>query len=388
MRNAVTFWRTHKRARGSIVAQAQGALGDAAGYVALLLIAYDRMGSAWAATALALADFAPGMLLGAALGALIDRRGARRCAIASDLIRAVAFVGLLLVPGTVAMVGCAVLAGIGSALFRPAAGALVPALASDAELPAANALREMVRDAGQLLGPAVAAGLLLVVSPSFVLGLNAATFLASALLLARLRVRPVARGDASPATRAGVRDVLIDGRARTLIVCSALAALFGGMLNVAELALSQHDLAGGGTGLALLLGASGVGLVAGSGLGGTGRDVLGFGALALGMLAAALAPVLALAVPAFALIGLGNGIFFVSNRLMLQRAVPEHLHGRAFGLLSAGDSWALCCAVVCGGALVAVWGARVTFTLAGVAMLVTGLVLAAGRSRRVVPAVA
>ncbi len=375
MRNALSFWGTHKRARGFIVAQAQGSLGDAAGYVALLLLAYDRMGSAWAATALALADFGPAMLIGAALGALIDRRGALRCAIASDVIRAVAFVGLIFVSGTVPMLCLAVLAGVGSALFRPAAGALVPALASDEDLPAANALREMVRDGGQLLGPALAAGLLLVVSPAAVLGVNAATFVVSALLLARLRVRPVARAQPD-APSASVRSVLGDARARTLIVCSAAAALCGGMLNVAELALSQRDLASGGSGLAVLLGAGGVGLVAGSGLGGQGRDALGLGVLAAGMLGAAVAPALVFAVPAFALIGAGNGIFFVSNRLMLQRSVPEHLHGRAFGLLSSGDSWALCCAVVLGGGLVSLIGARGTFTIAGSAMLVLGLVVA------------
>ena len=377
MRKALSFWGTHKRARGFIVAQAQGSLGDAAGYVALLLLAYERMGSAWAATALALADFGPAMLIGPALGALIDRRGALRCAIASDVIRAVAFVGLIFVSGVMPMLCLAVLAGVGSALFRPAAGALVPALAADEDLPAANALREMVRDGGQLLGPALAAGLLLVVSPAAVLGFNAATFVVSALLLARLRVRPVARAQAAASTpRGNVRSVLRDARARTLIVSSAAAALCGGMLNVAELALSQRDLASGGSGLAVLLGAGGVGLVAGSGLGGQGRDALGLGVLAVGMLGAAVAPALVFAVPAFALIGAGNGIFFVSNRLMLQRSVPEHLHGRAFGLLSSGDSWALGCAVVLGGGLVSLIGARGTFTVAGAAMLVVGLVVA------------
>src|ERR1700749_5275978 len=86
MRNALSFWGTHKRARGFLLAQAQGSLGDAAGYVALLLLAYDRMGSAWAATALTLADFGPAMLLGPLMGALIDRRGALRCAIVADVL--------------------------------------------------------------------------------------------------------------------------------------------------------------------------------------------------------------------------------------------------------------------------------------------------------------
>src|SRR5690349_11101664 len=187
-------WRTHRGVRPFFIAQAQGAIGDGAGYVALLLLAYDRIGSAWAATALMLADFGPAMPLGPALGALVDRHGRLRSAIVSDLIRAVAFAGLLFVHSAAGMVALALFAGLGTALFRPATGALLPTLTTPDRLGAANALVSMLRDGGQLLGPALAAGLLLVAGPETVLGFNAVTFVVSALLLTRLRghVRPVA----------------------------------------------------------------------------------------------------------------------------------------------------------------------------------------------------
>jgi len=75
VRDGIGFWRPHRSVRPFFIAQAQGAIGDGAGYVALLLLAYDRIGSAWAATALMLADFGPAMLLGPALGALVLSRG-------------------------------------------------------------------------------------------------------------------------------------------------------------------------------------------------------------------------------------------------------------------------------------------------------------------------
>jgi MFS family permease len=124
----------------------------------------------------------------------------------------------------------------------------------------------------------------------------------------------------------------------------------------------------------------GVGLVIGSGLGAESRDVLGLLIVAAGFLGAALAPVLALAVIAFAVLGVGNGMFFVSNRVKLQRRVAEHLHGRAFGLISSCDSWGACAAVVLGGALVATAGARPTLALAGAAM--TAIALASRRAMR------
>jgi MFS family permease len=376
VRDALSFWRANRAVRPFFIAQAQGAIGDGAGYVALLLLAYDRLGSAWAATALTLADFGPAMLLGPLLGALVDRHGRLRSAIVSDLIRAVAFAGLLVVHGAAGMVALALLAGLGTALFRPATGALLPTLTTRERLGAANALVSMLRDGGQLLGPALAAGLLLVAGPDTVLGFNAVTFVISALLLTRLRgrVRPVAPAEADEPDTPGWRVVLGDVRARVLLITSGVVTLAGGTLNVSELALSQHDLQAGGTGLALLIGAMGVGLTVGSGLGGVSRDLLGLVLVAVGMLGAALAPVLVLTVLAFAVLGAGNGIFFVSNRVMLQRQVAEHLHGRAFGLVSSVDSWGVCAAVVLGGVLVATLGARPTLAIAGAAMTVIALV--------------
>jgi hypothetical protein len=112
---------------------------------------------------------------------------------------------------------------------RPATGALIPAVSTDERLPAATALHGMVRDRGQLLDPALAAGLLLVVAPEAVLGLNAVTFVVSALVPMRLRarIRPVsAEGkDAREAEAGGFRTVLGDARVRMLAVSSSLAAL-------------------------------------------------------------------------------------------------------------------------------------------------------------------
>ena len=55
----------------------------------------------------------------------------------------------------------------------------------------------------------------------------------------------------------------------------------------------------------------------------------------------------------FAVSGLGNGLFVVSDRVLIQRLVPERLHGRAFGLLDTVDSWGFACALLAGGALAA-----------------------------------
>ena len=130
-----------------------------AGYIALLVLAYDRIGSAWGATAVLLADVLPAMLLGPLLGGLIDRTSRLGAAILADVIRAVAFAGLVFVDGTVAMVAFALLAGLGTALFRPGdlrAAAGPGGRASGWRRP--TALFNAVRETGFLLGPVLAAG--------------------------------------------------------------------------------------------------------------------------------------------------------------------------------------------------------------------------------------
>ena len=97
------------KARWFFAAHLQSALGTGAAYVALLVLAYDRLGSAWGATAVLLADLAPAMLLGPLLGRLVDRTSRLGCAVAADLIGALAFAGLAVVPGTVPLVALALL---------------------------------------------------------------------------------------------------------------------------------------------------------------------------------------------------------------------------------------------------------------------------------------
>ena len=388
-RGVLALWRSERRARWFFAAHLQSALGTGAGYVALLLLAYEQLGSAWGATAVLIADLAPAMLLGPLLGGLIDRTSRLGCAIAADAIGALAFAGLLFADGTLSMVMLALTAGVGTALLRPATCALLPSIVHPTRLTAANGMFGAVREIGQLIGPAVAGVVLLIASPELVLGLNAITFAVSALFLTRLRghVRVAAQSDeteiAGPTNLIGVlRDPLV----RSLILTSGGVMLVAGATNVAELVLARDQLHGGGTGFALLVSAFGCGMLAGSLLGPRDdlalrhRYLAAIAALAFGLLGTAAAPILPVAMLAFALAGIGNGLFLVTVRVLMQQLIPEQAHGRAFGLLDAIDSWGFGAAIVAGGALAASVGGRVTFAIAGAAALL--VLLAAARAVR------
>jgi MFS family permease len=370
-------WRNERKARWFFAAHLQGALGTGAGYVALLLLAYEQLGSAWGATAVLIADLAPAMLLGPLLGGLIDRTGRLRCAIAAELIGALAFTGLVFAHGACPLIALALAAGLGSALLRPATCALLPAVVSPASLSSANGLFGAVREIGQLIGPAVAAGVLLVSDPALVLALNAVTFAASALLLTRLRghVSPARAEDGDEAVPANLLGVLKDPFVRSLVLTSGAVMLVAGATNVAELVLASDQLGGGRSGFALLVAAFGCGMLTGSLLAPRNDDtlrqryLLAIALLGAGLLATASAPVLPLAMLAFSVAGVGNGLFLVTVRVLMQKLIPEAAHGRAFGLLDAIDSWGFGAAIVAGGALAASVGGRATFALAGLLAL-------------------
>jgi MFS family permease len=115
------------------------------------------------------------------------------------------------------------------------------------------------------------------------------------------------------------------------------------------------------------------------------RYLIGLVLLAAGLLGSSLAPAIGIAMVTFALSGFGNGLFVISDRVLIQRLVPERLHGRAFGLLDSVDSWGFGGALLAGGALASAYGGRTTFALAGIGTLIVWL-LAARVLRRARPA--
>ena len=165
MRSVLELLRHERRARVFFAALAQSALGTGAAYVALLLVALDRFDSPWAIGLILLADVVPAMILGPLFGAFADRWSRRGCAIFADVLRAIAFLGLVLVDGFVATFFLALLAGVGTGLFTPAALAALPSLVEERRLPAATSLFGAIADFGFIAGPAAAAAVLLVARP-------------------------------------------------------------------------------------------------------------------------------------------------------------------------------------------------------------------------------
>ena len=169
--------------------------GDALFPVALAFaVLEDLHGTAGELGLVLAAQALPLAVLILAAGVWADRLPRQRIMLVSDAGRAVvqAALAALLVAGAaelwmvVVLVG---LYGIFEAGFRPAAGGLVPQLAGPDRLQEANALMALGQNAGTVLGPVLAGVLIVTVGPGSAIGVDAGTFVVSAVFL--LRMGPV-----------------------------------------------------------------------------------------------------------------------------------------------------------------------------------------------------
>ncbi len=372
----------HERvARVYFAVLSQSALGNGAGYIALLVVAYERFHSAWAISLILVADLVPAGLFGPILGAAADRWSRRNCLIVSDVLRGAAFLGIGLVDGFPATVGLALLAGVGTGLFNPASLAAIPSLVRPERLPAATALYGAITDLGFIVGPALAALLLLLGGPEVILFANAATFVLSALVLSRLSFGAAPRLDERAGPRPGLLREAKEGLAaiagmagvRTVVIASGAMLLAAGLFNVAELPFAKDELDAGAAGFAALTAIYGLGFVGGSLSGSRGgeprvlkrRFLSGLALVGAGFIACGIAPVFAAALPAFAIAGIGNGLLLVYERLLIQTTVADTVMARVFGVRDGLSAWAFASAFLAAGGLIEAFGVRTVLVIAG-----------------------
>jgi MFS family permease len=373
---ALLFWATAGSAVGTYLAA-----------LALAVDIFDRTQSGRWLAALLIADFLPIVVIGLALGPLVDRLSRRRLMVASDLVRAATFAALPLVDRPSLIVALAAVNGVATGFFRPAVWAGLPNLVSDGEREQATSVLSTVEHVAWTVGPA-AGGLLLAASgPDLAYWINAVTFLASAGLVERIPSaslrsdEPISKGHWSD-LRDGLRLVLHSSQLVTVLVVWNTAAVASALVNVAEVVLAKHDLGAGNIGLGFLVSATGVGLVIGSffaaqALGSFGMTRVYGGALALmgiGFGLASASPTIVVAAALAGLATIGNGAAIVCNQVLVQRGAPDAMRGRALAVLMSSYYAVLGIAMAGGGLLVDLAGARVAWAVAGCVYLVAAVV--------------
>ena len=172
------------------------AFGDAVTPAALTLAVVTATRSSVALAVILVCGMLPRAALLPVGGVVVDRAGAQRVALASDVVSGLAqlSIGLLLLAGHLVIAPIAIAAAAGGAASAFGVPATLPLVAGtvdgDGRLKA-NALLGAAGSAASVAGPAIAGALIFTVGAGWAFVLDAATFAVSAGTLALIRVRPV-----------------------------------------------------------------------------------------------------------------------------------------------------------------------------------------------------
>lgn len=168
--------------------------GDRVNSLALIVIVLTATASPFAAGLAWVIATLPNLLFSPFAGTFVDRWDRKEVLIVSDLLRAalVLLIPLAMIVNVVLAYPLIFLVTSVSIFFRPARVAILPQVVDQDELITANSALWIGETAADVFGFAFAGLLLTVLSSSLVLAfwLDAATYLASAVLLASLVVRP------------------------------------------------------------------------------------------------------------------------------------------------------------------------------------------------------
>jgi MFS family permease len=370
-------------------------LGTLLATVALVIDVKDRTESGPWVSALMLVEFLPAVAVGLMLGPLLDRLSRRGLMIASDLVRCAVFCALPFAGSAGAIVALAGIAGLATGFFRPAVYAGLPNLVEEADLPQANALLQTGENISWTIAPVIGGALVAATEPDVAYWINAASFLASALLIFGIPGRrlqgavAVSRGHLRDLRDGFVHVVRTRPLVTVLVVWSiALAALASA--NTAQIFLAKDAYSAGDLGYGLIFGSIGLGLAIGSFAAGGWVERRSIGSVyagsivlnAAGLALAAVAPTVWVALPCFVLSGIGNGAAVVCNSVLVQRGAPDEIRGRVFTVIMSVNYALYGIGFLVAGPLTDSVGPRWVFGGVGVVLAFAGLV-AYGLTRNV-----
>lgn len=324
-------------------------VGEWAVWIALLVWAFEKVGVGGAAV-VSIAQLVPAVVVAPIAATLGDRVARGRALAIGYALQGVAMLATAAALAADAPLG--VVVGLGAlvtaavTLSRPVHNAVLPSLAeTPAELTAGNAVSVAAEGMGAFLGPLTCGLLFTVGGAESVFALFGVLLLgAAATVVTLLPGRPAGpveqAPDASRGAFAGFAELRRDPAAAVLVGMVAGQNVVVGALDILIIMVALEVLETDSSGPGLLASALGIGGILGAvaTVALVGRRRLS-PALALGLLATGV-PLMLLplgTVPAAAALllaasGAGKAFFDVSGRTLLQRAVPDAVLARVFGV--------------------------------------------------------
>jgi len=384
-------------------AQLVSLFGDFLALFAVISVVSFRMhGTATQLTWVQISYMFPLVVLGPLAGVFVDRWALKPTLVASDLIRAV--LALFLILTTTVWHVYVVLAALScvSSFFGPAQTVTIRTHVKAEGLVAANALMQLGFMGARIVGPAAAGALVSALGPNSCYALDVLSFIVSASLLSSVAIRrPAAAPTESSSNR--IHDILADMTAGASFIIHHAAIVFVVLAMAAGLFIvgcfgpliaiyvreSLHASAGI---FGAVSGMIGVGMLVGtqlvrnfvqrmkhetlvlSGLAGIGAGVLLLGAV----------PHVVATLAATFTIGFAFGAIMVPAQVLLQRETPHAMLGRVSSTMMSFVFLAQILGLVLSGVLAEAIGVRAVFflcsALAG-ALVVCGRLLVADPPR-------
>ncbi|HYR00309.1 MAG TPA: MFS transporter [Casimicrobiaceae bacterium] len=340
-------------------------------------------------------------------GGFVDRHRRRPVLIGADVVRAVALAaipaaawwGALSLPLLYAV---AAITGVATVLFELADHVLITDLVGREQLLEANGKREAVDAVAEITGPALGGALVAWLTAPIAIAADAASFVASALLIARIRKRetiaaPPAGGTLVADVRTGIHVVWRDPAIRALFVAAATMTLFGSFMAALYTLFALGTLGLTPAQIGITIGCGGIGALVGASF--AGRAAVRFGprttllwTLGVGAAMQALIP-LAPPVPWIAMSFLiatqviGDGVltvYLVNETTLRQRLLPPEALGRAAATFHVANGTLTPIGALIGGTLAEGIGLRPTLWLLAIGYALAFLALLA--ARRALPA--
>ena len=323
-------------------------IGDALTSLAASILVYEITGSVFQVGLILMASAAPTLVFGLIAGVIVDRYDRKTIMIVSCLLRAV-LVGLIpfLVLGGDEIVWLYVLVLASASVqqfFDPANDSVLPEIATDEELGAANSLMAIAQFGSTAIGFALAGLITAQFSIAIAFWLDSVTFLISAVLIALVKIKPLVVEEVTT-----IRDVVRNlgtGAGfiwrvpilRSMILLRVPVILAVGLQNVLLLPFAFKVLGAGEFEYGVQEAFTSVGFVVGSLVMATYADrlregswlVLSFLGMGLAGLAYALSSNIWIAIALIGIYGVLNAPGFVAGRLINQRNTPREMRGRVF----------------------------------------------------------
>lgn len=372
-------------------AQLVSTIGTALTDLAAGILVFQHTGSALSVGLMFMATAIPTLVVGLIAGVFVDRYDRRRIMVVSDLLRAAIVVSIPFLVGiNIALLYLAVAAvSTISQFFNPANDAVLPEVATDEELAAANSWIMISSFGSTSIGFALSGLLAAAFDINWAFRIDAMTFVFSAICLVFLRVGKI---ETQEDTSVGVVIGNLKQGVSTLVGTPILRSLFisgvpiyfsFGLWNVLLLPFAINALHATTFEYGLQEGLTSVGFVIGSLMMAKYSDRLPegtwivFSTIAMGIAGVlyGLATSVWVAIVLVMISGFFNAPSSVARRVLLQRNTPRELRGRVFSAFAVARDVIFLIGIALAG-LADVIDIRLLVILSSLILVVAGVVTA------------